>query len=474
MKFHTCARALNSATRDSMTVRAIRRGLTAVAALAVYSAQGHAQQRATESTGLDSLVAKAITTNPDLAAARSRTIALRARVAPAGSRPDPMLMAGLVNVPVNNFSLSDDDMTMKMIGVNQTVPYPGKLRLSRRIAELQADAQSVVADSIRLAVIREVKTAYYEIAFIDAALHTALRTDSLAATVIKTASLRYSAGRGGQQDVLRATLEASRLNDSANELIERRRALAERIGALLGDTPPLISNAKLPAKLLTAAVDSNPSAIRFSSQILGASVMDGPLPALTDLQAQAMKGNSQIRKQVAMNAITASELELARRQHLPDVDFSFQYGQRSAMTGADSRSIGRPDMVSLVVSIPIPVQRGSKQAALVGAARADVVTGDSERHASEALVRSEVARLYSDVSRARTQLALYVKALVPQARASLAASVNAYQSGTGDLSVVLDAKRTLLDMEVGYDRAMTDFAQKIAELDSIIGREVLP
>ena len=474
MKFHIRARALKHVARRSMMTRVFRRGLTAAAALAVYPAESHGQQRAQEPVALDSLVARAIATNPDIAAARNRFTAMRARIAPAGSRPDPMLMAGLINVPVNNFSLSDDDMTMKMIGVSQTVPYPGKLRLARRIAELQADAQTVVTDSIRLSVIREVKTAYYEVAYIDAALQTARRTDSLAATVIKAASLRYSAGRGSQQDVLRATLEASRLNDSANELIERRRALIERIGALLGDTKPLLNDAKLPAKLVSAAVDSNPSTIRFSSQILGASVADGPLPPLAELQTRAVAGSPQIRSQLAMNAITAAELELARRQHLPDIDLSFQYGQRSAMTGTDNRKIGRPDMVSFVVSIPIPVQRASRQGALVAAARADVVTGDSERRASEALVRSEVSRLYSDVSRARTQLALYVKALVPQARASLASSVNAYQSGTGDLTVVLDAQRTLLDMEVGYSRSMTDFAQKIAELDSMIGQEVLP
>lgn len=472
MKIRIWTCASSGFPRCRQAARTIANAFIAASMLVAASAYG--QSPARESVALDALVARAIANNPNLAAAQSRANAMRARIAPAGSRPDPMLMAGLVNVPVNNFSLSDDDMTMKMIGVSQTVPYPGKLRLARRVAELQADEQSVVADSIRLAVIREVKIAYYEIAYIDAALQTARRTDSLAATVIKAAGLRYSAGRGSQQDVLRATLEASRLNDSANELIERRRALTARVGALLGDSHPFLIDAKLPAKLVSAAVESNAATIRFSSQVLGASVADGPLPSLADLQIRAIAGSPQIRTQLAMNAITSAELELARRQHLPDIDLSFQYGQRSAMTGTDNRKVGRPDMVSFVVSIPIPIQRANRQNALVTAAREDVVTGDAERRASEALVRSEVARLYSDVSRSRTQLALYVKALVPQARAALASSVNAYQSGTGDLTAVLDAQRALLDMEVGYSRSMTDFAQKIAELDSIVGQEVLP
>jgi outer membrane protein TolC len=471
MKIRMRACALNFNAYHRFVIRVVCCGSIA-AVLTVYPAEARAQE--SEATSLDSLVARTIAANPDLAGAENRATAMRARVAPAGARPDPMLIAGLVNVPVNDFSLSDEDMTMKMIGVSQTIPYPGKLRLARRVAELQAEEQSVVSDSIRLAVIRDVKTAYYEIAYIDAALQTANRTDSLASTVIKAANLRYSAGRGAQQDVLRATLEATRLNDSANELIERRRALVERIGSLLGAPPPLLETATIPLTLVHAAVDANPSTIRFSSRTLGAPVADGPLLPLDQLQALAVKQNPQIRRQLVMNTIETAQLELARREHLPDVEFSLQYGQRSGtMTGADNRSVARPDMVSFVVSLPIPLQRATKQSALVRAAEADVVTGDSERRASEALVRSEVARIYSDVSRARTQLALYVKALVPQARASLAASVNAYQSGTGDLTVVLDTQRTLLDMEVGYDRSLTDFAQKIAELDSMVGQETL-
>jgi outer membrane protein, heavy metal efflux system len=470
IRMRACALRFNACSR--FVIRGVCSGSIA-AVLTVYPAAARAQNAA-ETITLDSLVARAIAANPDLAAAQSRAAAMRARIAPAGARPDPMLMAGLVNVPVNNFSLTADDMTMKMIGVSQTIPYPGKLRLARRVAELEAGEQSIVTDSVRLAVIRDVKTAYYEIAYIDAALATANRTDSLASTVIKAANLRYSAGRGAQQDVLRFTLEATRLNDSANELIERRRALVERIAALTGGAAPLLKYVTIPSRLMRAAVDANPSTIRFLSQTLGAPVADGHLLPLDQLQALAVMQSPQIRRQIVMNTIATTQLELARREHLPDVDFSLQYGQRSGtITGADNRSVSRPDMVSFVVSLPIPLQREAKQSALVRAAEADVVTGASERRASEALVRSEVARLYSDVSRAKTQLALYVKALVPQGRASLTASVNAYQSGTGDLTAVLEAQRTLLDMEVGYDRSLTDFAQKIAELDSMIGQEAL-
>ena len=425
-------------------------------------------------SNLDSLIARALAFNPELAAARSRTEAARLRIAPAGSRPDPMLMAGLINVPVNNFSLTDDEMTMKMIGIRQTVPYPGKLRLARTIAELASNEQSIVADSLRLAVVRDVKVAYYEVTYIDAALEATRAIDRLSADVIKVADVRYASGRGGQQDVLRATLEATRLNETASDLRERRRTTIETLRALVADAALSLKEAGIPAHVASGAVADDPSSIRFVSKDLGAAVADGPLPPLAELQNRAVEASTAVKRRFAIAATASAEVELARRQHLPDFELSIEYGQRSgASPTSRGGTAGRPDMISLSVSIPIAIQRRNKQGALVSAARADLATTSHERRANEALVRSEVARLYSEASRSRTQLALYVKALVPQARASLSSSLATYQSGTGDLTSVLDSRRTLLELEQGYHRSVADFAQRIAELESIVGAGIL-
>jgi len=58
-----------------------------------------------------------------------------------------MLMAGIQNLPLGSEttasagghasvgpSIPGDPMTMKMIGVTQTIPYPGKLSLRRQAA----------------------------------------------------------------------------------------------------------------------------------------------------------------------------------------------------------------------------------------------------------------------------------------------------------------------------------------------------
>ncbi|HKY96390.1 MAG TPA: TolC family protein, partial [Gemmatimonadaceae bacterium] len=252
-------------------------------------------------------------------------------------------------------------------------------------------------------------------------------------------------------------------------------ATAARINELLdrsADTP--VSTPSIPLKLKQAAIDSG-AATRFVSRELGSGLERSPLPTLTELQNLAVQLNPDLRAREAMVRISEAELELAGKEHLPDVDVSLQYGQRSGyMMTPNATRTPRSDMISVVVSIPIPVQRRNKQSAVVAATRATLSNTQLELRASENRVRTEVARIYSDVSHQRTVLALLVNAVIPQARATVDATMGDYQSGRGDLTSVLAARASLFELDVSYQRALADFAQKVAELEAMVGKELIP
>jgi len=386
-----------------------------------------------------------------------------------------MLMLGVINVPLKSLSFTEEDMTMKMVGIEQNIPNPGKLALRRKVAELEAAAAAANAENVRLGVVRDIKVAYYELSYIDAALAVAERNSSLLLDIAKVATGRYSAGVGMQPDVLRATLEATRLNDGANSLREERRAVLAKLNGLVArpsESP--IDAPSVPQPLVRAAV--SPSAdIRFASQDLGASATGSTLPPLAELQSLAVRMNPVVRARAAMVAVGNAELALSRKEFLPDVDLSIQYGQRSGSAiMASGERVSRSDMISAVVSIPIPLQRGRKQNAGIVASAADLNALEAEQRDAENTANAEVARLYSDITHSRTQLALYVKAIIPQGQATLGSSTASYQAGAGDLLPVLNARATLFELETSYHRALTDFAQKIAELEAVVGKELLP
>lgn len=428
------------------------------------SARTGIERRAGPALSLDSLIAEAEARNPELRAARARVVSARARIAPAGALADPTLMAGVVNLPVSQPSLRDDEMTMTMVGLGQTLPFAGKRGLRRRAAEREADAARAGVERVHLDVVRRVRDAYYELAYLDRTLDLAERQRDVLTDVIRVAELRFASGGAGQQDVLAARVEAARLGETASGLLEARRAQAAELAALLGrEDSVAISGAAVPERLVQAAVSDSASGIRFTAATLGARTADSPFPPLSELQALAVRANPELGEHEAMLAAQAARVELARRETRPDVDVSLQYGQR----------LGRPDMVTAQVALPLPVRRGQRQEQQVAEASAELAALEAEHHASVVTLRAEVARLVSDAERARTQLALVKKAVLPQGQAVALAATAAYQAGRTDLRPVLAARAALFAYETEYYRALSDFAKAVAALEQAVGAEVV-
>ncbi|HSU97522.1 MAG TPA: TolC family protein, partial [Gemmatimonadaceae bacterium] len=111
------------------TMRVTDRGSLVTARLA-----RRATDADSDAATLDSLLALARTRNPAVRAAESRVVEAHATIGPAGARPDPMLMAGVLDFPYGKVGYTDN-FTMNMLRVTQTFPYPGKLSLATRAAE---------------------------------------------------------------------------------------------------------------------------------------------------------------------------------------------------------------------------------------------------------------------------------------------------------------------------------------------------
>lgn len=431
----------------------------------------------TVAADLDSLVARALSANPSLRAASSRVDAARARVRPSAALPDPMLMLGIINQPLSATTAASsahgaaaesggpDPMTMRMIGVGQTLPYPGKLALRARAAEREVDATQASLDGARRQVIHDVKSAYYELAYVDQALAIVDRNRDVLTGLIAVTESRYSVGTAGQQDVLKARVEATRLAETAAGLAEQRRAAVAQLNALLdrpSDAP--VERPVVPPAIARAAVASSSESVRFASATFGSRAAESPLRLLTELQDAAIQGSPEIREHAAMIAGQAARVELARKAYLPDVDLSLQYGYRGA---------GQANMVTAIVSLPIPIFKGRKQDQAVAEASAQLAALEAEHDAKVNTLRADVARLVSDVERERTRLALSVKAILPQSRAALASATASYQVGKVEFLTVLEDQATVFTYETDYFRALTDFAKNVAELERVVGAEVL-
>ncbi|WP_411279549.1 TolC family protein [Gemmatimonas sp.] len=415
--------------------------------------------------GLDSLVRLAEVTSPALRAAHARLAAARARIRPAGARPDPMLMTGIVNLPLSQPSFSADEMTMRMVGLGQTIPYPGKRGLQRRAAAHDASAADAALAAVRLEVIRAVRDAYYDVAYATRALALLDPNRQILADIARIAEVRYGSGIGSQQDVLRARVEATRVAEMASMLLEQRRASLALLNAALdraSDTPVL--NVDIPDRLARAAVATSARDVTFLDASLGARAAGSALPPLATLQALASEVSPVLRQRAAMVAAQAARAEFARSDSKPDFDVSLQYGQRQ----------GRPDMVTAQVSVPLRLQKAARQNPQVAEARAERAALEADYIAARNGLNADVARLLGLAEQNRTLLALYAVGILPQGRTAVVAALASYRTGQSDMTTVLTAESALFASELAYVRAMTDFAKAIAALEQATGSSVLP
>ena len=185
---------------------------------------------------LDQLVEEALKSNPEILAAKKKWEVYREKVPQAFALEDPMLGLGITNLPTN-FSFREEDMTMKEISISQKLPFFGKRPLMKEMAEKEAEAVFNEIQERANRIIKEVKTAYYELSHVYRTTEVTQRNKEILEDFAKIAETRYSVGEGIQQDVLKAHVEVSKMVDDLIMLGQRKRALEAKLNALL-DRPP--------------------------------------------------------------------------------------------------------------------------------------------------------------------------------------------------------------------------------------------
>ncbi len=77
-----------------------------------------------------------------------------------------MLEAGVLNLPINTFNFRQDDMTMKMLGLSQKLPFPGKRGLREDVAAKGAESAGFAYQETVNRVARDVRVDYYNLALV--------------------------------------------------------------------------------------------------------------------------------------------------------------------------------------------------------------------------------------------------------------------------------------------------------------------
>jgi outer membrane protein TolC len=410
--------------------------------------QAAAERSATSTVlSLQDAVALAVEGNPGLAEMQARAEAMSAIPSQAGALPDPMLTLGALNLPTDTFNLDQEPMTQLQIGIEQSLPFPGKLGLKERAAEFDADAAASNVDEARLRLIQNVKQTWWQIYYIDRALDTVSRNQDLLRQFVQIAQTKYTVGEGLQQDVLLAQVELSKLLDSEIRLQGLRQQQVPRLNALL-------DRATSTPVQLPEQVDEDLAGLLPESQLFTRAEKIRPLLEQKRLEVEAAR----------------TRRDFAKRDTYPDFKLGAAYGFRE---GENPDGSSRADFATIRLGVSLPLYAGRKQDKAVDQRTSELLQRQNALQDEWNKVQAEISAALADYHRASEQVQLFRTGIIPQARQSVASMLSGYQVSKVDFLNLVNAQITLYNFETQYWNALSEANQALARLDAAVGEEVI-
>src|SRR5512147_1535303 len=133
-----------------------------VAAFVLASMELTYGQTTDDSLTLDRVVNEVIGHNDQVAAARYMQEAAESRASSAGKWDDPMLMLSVENLPTS-LDFKEDDMTMRVTGLSQTIPYSGFKGFEKKASRSDAQVAAAQLRTVQVDLAVAAKQAYYDL-----------------------------------------------------------------------------------------------------------------------------------------------------------------------------------------------------------------------------------------------------------------------------------------------------------------------
>lgn len=379
---------------------------------------------------LDEAVRLAVTAQPLLEAQRATVRAARERAVAMRQLPDPMLLAGVQNLPVNGadrYSLSMDSMTMTSVGVMQEFPLPGKRRLRGQAETLMANAGEAKLAAVERAVRRDAAMAWIDLWFAERAAELTAAMAAEAERERGVAEIAYRAGRAPQADLLAADVELELLRDRVRRLEQDAAEAREQLTRWI-------------ARPVTAKVAAETPAL--------------PEPPPLEVLLAALERHPELAEAGFEVAAAENTVALANQGYWPDWRVEAMYGWRPDFD----------EMVSVQLGIDLPVFRGKRQDREAGAAHAQRAASEATREDMKRQLRAMAAGAWRGWSEARSRLVRYDEVIVPRSAARAEAALVAYRTGKAELAGVLSARRSALDASLMRLDLQMDVLKRLTEL----------
>lgn len=318
------------------------------------------------------------------------------------------------------------------LGVEQKLEIAGKRSKREQVADLekqQVSQESLAGIQTTLA---QTKAGYMRIAIAQERLAFANKRAELADKTHTTVKKRISAAKAADIQHTKADLEVSAAE------VEQRKAqneleLAKVVLANLMGLPMLDQSI---AADLTALPD--------------VPKRDAIIKALEQTPMSVMSQLSVMRE--------TSALDLARANGVPDPTL-----------GLGVRRFNEDDGTAFLASVSIPINIFDRNQGRVAVAKANLLAAEADQKALRLSLTKQAMELWQTLVSDKEEVLAYQKGLLPSAQKAYSQAKDGFDRGAFSFLDLLDAQRTLFDVQESHLEALASFHDTKARLDMLTG-----
>ncbi|MGD0571426.1 MAG: TolC family protein [Sedimentisphaerales bacterium] len=337
-----------------------------------------------------------------------------------------------------------DAYEKRVVSITQMFPWFGKINARTDAAVKKAEAAKQKYQAIRLSLLKEVKSDFYEYSYLARTTAIAETSIDLLKRLEETARTKHITAETSHPDLIRAQVETTKMENVLKGLERLREPTASRLKASLN----------LPADINLPAPEQEyfePAAIDYELLV---NLLRQKNPELVGLGFEAMAAKSKVKS--------------VEKNLYPDIGIGLQFEQ-TKRPGGNTQDSSRDTMLMLSLNVPLwqDSYRSEQRQAV-----SEATSIEQQRVEAENNILVKSAQAYYEYNDSIKRIGLYRETLIPKAEEQLRSSEAAYREGNGDFNALLDAQRTLTDYRLSYQRALADNRQKLAELEMLAGTDL--
>ncbi len=443
----------------------IPRIIPMAATLSLLLAGGLPLQAAENSRILDlRMVVRAAQANdPWLVGNKHSQDATEAMSIAAGSLPDPRVSIGLANLATNSFNFGQEAMTQAKVGISQMFPAGDTLGLRKRQLELKSGQFPYQRQDRRAKIAVTVGQLWLDAYKARESSAIIEKNRALFEQLTDVAQSSYSTalGKSRQQDVIRAQLELTRLDDRLTILHQRQEMFQQRLSEWLNGYFLNYYATSQSGDLSEPSPDFSLVRKLPDISLLNRHLYATSAPTEPAVLFEKMSGHPAVQALEQKIRASKAGIDLAKQKYKPEWGINAGYGYRAS----DPMGRSRSDLISVGVTFSVPLFTAKRQDKQVQSARSRTSAVKTEKWQLLRKFMAGFETTKAQLLRLNERQKLYEVQLLPQMHEQAEASLTAYTNDDGDFSEVMRARIAEMNAEIDALSINVDRQKAILQLN---------